>query len=246
MSYTQWSRELFQWSLQTYTMIPWVTHSDYVGYTQWFCELYKVITWVIFSDPFKRIQRSHELHTVITWVMHNDSVSYTQWSHELYTVITWVTRDNYHRLYGYSNRLYTMTSMRFAQWSIELILLIQWIIHSEAMSDRIVCDDPVSYTVLLLLVIYTVSSISYIPRYHEFCTLIPWAINDGSTGYAGQTTGNIWAPKYYIFPINDLPHRPPYKNHKNPEKNPSKGHWRARTLLEFKENFPDQSFTICK
>ena len=25
----------------------------------------------------------------------------------------------------------------------------------------------------------------------------------------GQTTGNIWAPKYYIFPIDDLPHRPP-------------------------------------
>ena len=25
----------------------------------------------------------------------------------------------------------------------------------------------------------------------------------------GQTTGNIWAPKYYIFPINDLPHIAP-------------------------------------
>ena len=26
---------------------------------------------------------------------------------------------------------------------------------------------------------------------------------------AGQNTGNIWAPKYYIFPINDLPHIAP-------------------------------------
>ena len=25
----------------------------------------------------------------------------------------------------------------------------------------------------------------------------------------GQTAGNIWAPKYYIFPVDDLPHRPP-------------------------------------
>ena len=24
----------------------------------------------------------------------------------------------------------------------------------------------------------------------------------------GQTTGNIWAPKYYIFPVNDLPYGP--------------------------------------
>ena len=28
---------------------------------------------------------------------------------------------------------------------------------------------------------------------------------------AGQTTGNIWAQKYYIFSINDLPYRPPLK-----------------------------------
>ena len=27
----------------------------------------------------------------------------------------------------------------------------------------------------------------------------------------GQTTGKIWAPKYYIFPIHDLPHRSPKK-----------------------------------
>ena len=30
-------------------------------------------------------------------------------------------------------------------------------------------------------------------------------------GRTRQTTGNIWAPKYYTFPINDLPHRPPSK-----------------------------------
>ena len=30
-----------------------------------------------------------------------------------------------------------------------------------------------------------------------------------SSLHSGQTTGNIWAPKYYIFPMNDLPHRPP-------------------------------------
>ena len=57
----------------------------------------------------------------------------------------------------------------------------------------------------------------------------PWIV------CCGQTTGNIWAPKYYIFPINDLPHRPPKKNQKISEKNPSKGHPSARTLLEFKE-----------
>ena len=42
------------------------------------------------------------------------------------------------------------------------------------------------------------------------------------------------------------PTDPPKKNQKNPEKIPSKGHPRARTLLEFKEKFPDQFFTICK
>ena len=36
------------------------------------------------------------------------------------------------------------------------------------------------------------------------------------------------------------------KYEKNPEKNPSKGHPRARTLLESKEKCPDQFFTICK
>ena len=41
------------------------------------------------------------------------------------------------------------------------------------------------------------------------------------------------------------PTDPPKKIQKNPEKFPSKGHPRARTLLEFKEKFPDQFFTIC-
>ena len=36
---------------------------------------------------------------------------------------------------------------------------------------------------------------------HE-CSCFPWSC-------AGQTTGYIWALKYYIFPISDLPHRPP-------------------------------------
>ena len=44
---------------------------------------------------------------------------------------------------------------------------------------------------------------------------------------AGQTTGNIWAPKYCIFPINNLPHRPPSKksekSQKNSKQRPSKG-----------------------
>ena len=63
---------------------------------------------------------------------------------------------------------------------------------------------------------------------------------------SGQTTGNIWAPKYYIFPINDLPHRPPSEKSDKSGKIPSKGHSRAHTLVEFKERFPDQFFTICK
>ena len=35
------------------------------------------------------------------------------------------------------------------------------------------------------------------------------------------------------------PTDPPKKNPKNHQKIPSKGHPRARTLVEFKENFPD-------
>ena len=36
---------------------------------------------------------------------------------------------------------------------------------------------------------------------------------------SGQTTGNIWAPKYYIFLVNDLPHRnPPPKKKKKKKK----------------------------
>ena len=36
------------------------------------------------------------------------------------------------------------------------------------------------------------------------------------------------------------------KNQKNPEKIPSKGNPKARTLVEFKEKIPDKFFTICK
>ena len=45
----------------------------------------------------------------------------------------------------------------------------------------------------------------------------------------GQTSGNICASNYYIFPINDLPHRPPSKKKKKSEnreksnQRPSKG-----------------------
>ena len=42
------------------------------------------------------------------------------------------------------------------------------------------------------------------------------------------------------------PKKSPKINQKNPEKILSKGHPRARTLLEFKENFPDQFVKICK
>ena len=56
----------------------------------------------------------------------------------------------------------------------------------------------------------------------------------------GQTTGNIWAPKYYIFPINGLPHRPLLKKRREKSmKPPSKGLQRTRILAELKEKFPD-------
>ena len=46
-------------------------------------------------------------------------------------------------------------------------------------------------------------------------------------GPCGQTTENIWAPKYYLFPINNLPHRPPSKKSekswKNSKQRPPKG-----------------------
>ena len=64
----------------------------------------------------------------------------------------------------------------------------------------------------------------------------------------GQTIGNMLAPKYYIFPINNLPHRTPliFLFFFNPEKNPRKGHLRAGTLAEFKEKCLDNIFTICR
>ena len=42
------------------------------------------------------------------------------------------------------------------------------------------------------------------------------------------------------------PQTPLKKIGKIPKKIPSKGHPRARTLVEFEEKFPDQFFTICK
>ena len=63
----------------------------------------------------------------------------------------------------------------------------------------------------------------------------------------GQTTGNILAPKYYIFPINNLTHCLPLKKRRKiPKKIPSKGHPRARTLVEFRDKFPDQFLSISK
>ena len=63
----------------------------------------------------------------------------------------------------------------------------------------------------------------------------------------GQTTGNILAPKYYYIPCKSFnPQTPLKKKKKNHEKILSKGHPRARTMVEFKEKFPDQFFTICK
>ena len=54
----------------------------------------------------------------------------------------------------------------------------------------------------------------------------------------GQTTGNLWAPKYYIFPIYDLPHRPPLKKIR---KIPTKFHAKAIQghvpWLNLKKNF---------
>ena len=55
----------------------------------------------------------------------------------------------------------------------------------------------------------------------------------------------IFEPQNTIYSLYMIcPTDPPQKNQKNPEKNPSKGHPRARTLLEFKEKFPDQ-FSQC-
>ena len=47
----------------------------------------------------------------------------------------------------------------------------------------------------------------------------------------GQTTGDIWVPKYYIFPINDLPHRPPS------EKSEKSGKNSKQRLSNLKKNF---------
>ena len=58
----------------------------------------------------------------------------------------------------------------------------------------------------------------------------------------GQTTGNISAPKYYIFPINDLPHRSPKKKSEKYRKKfqakAIQGHY---TLVEFEEKCPYQN-----
>ena len=72
-------------------------------------------------------------------------------------------------------------------------------------------------------------------------------------GCCGQTTGNVRALKYYMFPINDLPHRTLIekkkrrrrrrRKKKNRENTPSEGHPRAHTLAEFEENSPDLFFS---
>ena len=50
----------------------------------------------------------------------------------------------------------------------------------------------------------------------------------------------IFEPQNTIYSLYMIcPTDPPQKNQKNPEKNPSKGHPRARTLVEFEEKFPD-------
>ena len=54
----------------------------------------------------------------------------------------------------------------------------------------------------------------------------------------GQTTGNIWAPKYYIFPINALPHRPPLKKiRKIPENFQAKAIQGHVPWVNLKKNF---------
>ena len=66
--------------------------------------------------------------------------------------------------------------------------------------------------------------------------------------HTDQTTGNISAPKYFIFPINDLPHRPPLqkKKKKKTGKIPKKIHAKAIqghvSLLNLKKYFPDDFF----
>ena len=63
---------------------------------------------------------------------------------------------------------------------------------------------------------YSVSRPKYSPRSDLVCTALSqvglykkkWFVITERRP-TGQTTGNIWAPKYYIFPVNNLPHRPP-------------------------------------
>ena len=54
----------------------------------------------------------------------------------------------------------------------------------------------------------------------------------------------VFEPRNSIY--DNLPPQTPLKNAEKSRKNPSKGHPRARTLVEFKEKFPDKFFTICK
>ena len=55
-------------------------------------------------------------------------------------------------------------------------------------------------------------SVKHLPNSHwskrPHMTIL-WLLWTSVLFYFGQTAGNIWALKYYIFHINNLPHRPP-------------------------------------
>ena len=94
--------------------------------------------------------------------------------------------------------------------------------HGPCMNDRAILS---LFFVDVLLFIYLFISGHYAysvsrPKYSPLSDLVCTALSQvglykkkwfviTERRPTGQTTGNIWAPKYYIFPVNNLPHRPP-------------------------------------
>ena len=71
--------------------------------------------------------------------------------------------------------------------------------------------------------------------------------DDDETVLTQAIPQKIFEPRNTTYSLQMIcPTDPPQKNQKNQKKIQGKGHSRAHTLVEFKEKFPDQFFTIRK
>ena len=123
-----------------------------------------------------------------------------------------------------------------------------------------VLEKMVTFITVSELIVSTLTDPSTLPEGESWCgrkhTLVSYyyCLYDvcGRTNYlpslsfTGQTTRNIWTPKRYIIPTNNLTHRPsPQKLEKFDNKIQSRDHPKTYTLAEFEEKKnPDEFTTI--